>query len=277
MKKLDTFNPYRLFVGSFIPNVIMKYKKLSSTAKLVYGRLCQYAGKDGECFPAQTTLALEVAISTRQVYSCLKELEKEGFIAVIKSSGKDKLFHLHNKYVFLKHPILFESEENFRSRQEENFHSGDEANCRVRESFTKENHAKEGNLEDNCSERNNLRSEQHKHVDPLYKNSNPVKPIFIIGFSMDSKKFTTPKSVSQDELIKFFEESYSRIDIWNEFSHAAAWLVAHPETIQSVEDQDGNYFRFLTKWFQNKENKIQKWAIKYNRADYEPNSPYEYQ
>jgi hypothetical protein len=44
-------NPFRLFVGSMIPNWLQCRPEVSQGAKLAYARLAQYAGKDGGCLP----------------------------------------------------------------------------------------------------------------------------------------------------------------------------------------------------------------------------------
>src|SRR5688572_3926181 len=58
------FNPYRMWVGSFIPNWLMR-QKISPGAKLAYARLAQYAGKDGQCYPSQKDLADELGVGER--------------------------------------------------------------------------------------------------------------------------------------------------------------------------------------------------------------------
>jgi len=78
----QVFNPYRRFPGTFIPEQICKYKGLSPGAKLVYGRLCRYAGKNGAAYPALNTLGAETGLGETQVRCYLKELEREQFIAV---------------------------------------------------------------------------------------------------------------------------------------------------------------------------------------------------
>ena len=95
------YNPYKMFVGSFIPNWLMKCSKISSTAKLCYARLAQYAGETGYCYPNQEQLAEELGISRRQVIRVLKELEAKTFIEVEKPNGLDKLKHFRNKYRFI--------------------------------------------------------------------------------------------------------------------------------------------------------------------------------
>jgi len=150
MKVGEVFNPYGIFVGSFVPNALLRYKGLSSTAKLLWARLAQYAGKNGECFPSQKTLAEELGITERQIITMLKQLVAKGFIKQEKPKGLDKLVHKTSRYYFLWHKYFDisqtsdgnqmcspESEENFTSDSEENFTSSE------RESIEKEREYKE--------------------------------------------------------------------------------------------------------------------------------------
>ena len=100
------FNPYRLFVGAFIPNVLMEYTGISQGAKLIWARLAQYAGEKGEAYPAIDTLAKDIGTEERQCRRYLKELENKKFIKVLRAGGKDKLLHKTNRYVFLWNAIL---------------------------------------------------------------------------------------------------------------------------------------------------------------------------
>lgn len=108
MKLGQQFNPYHMFVGSFIPNCIMKSKELTHADKLVWARLAQYAGKDGECYPKQAQIAEEVGASISTVKLSIKNLVDLELIEVIKPEGKDKLNHVHDKYIFIWNP-LYES------------------------------------------------------------------------------------------------------------------------------------------------------------------------
>jgi hypothetical protein len=76
------FNPYKRFNGAFIPEAICKYKGVSPGAKLVYGRLCRYAGEDGATYPAIPTLAAETGMSETQARRYIRELEAKRFIEV---------------------------------------------------------------------------------------------------------------------------------------------------------------------------------------------------
>jgi hypothetical protein len=85
---------------------MMRSRELSPGAKLVWGRLAHYAGKDGLCIPAVETLAVEVALTERQVYNHLRTLKGRGFI---RTDGRFRGgAQLSNSYVFLWHRIFDE-------------------------------------------------------------------------------------------------------------------------------------------------------------------------
>jgi len=91
-------NPYKLFVGSFLPNWLLKRSEVTPGAKLLYARLSQYAGEDGECRPAQATLAAELGIAVRTVKAQLKELHRHELI-----DSQQRGFNKTNLYFFLSH------------------------------------------------------------------------------------------------------------------------------------------------------------------------------
>lgn len=95
------YNPHRLFTGAIIPNWLLAQPTLSSGAKLCFARLCQYAGEDGECWPAQATLAGELGLNVRQVRRLLRELADAGLIAVKTGTGRRA-----SAYRFLRHPWM---------------------------------------------------------------------------------------------------------------------------------------------------------------------------
>ena len=95
-----------MFVGSFLPNCLLRYPNLSSSAKLLWARLSQYSGERGYCWPKQEVLAEEIGLSSERVRKLLKELETEGFIKVERPSGVDRLNHAPNKYYFVYHEIF---------------------------------------------------------------------------------------------------------------------------------------------------------------------------
>lgn len=79
----DTINPYQMFFSALVPKSLLKCD-ISDGAKLLYGLLAYYAGKDGRCFPWVDTLAHEMGVSDDTITRRLTELEKRGFIARIR-------------------------------------------------------------------------------------------------------------------------------------------------------------------------------------------------
>jgi len=47
----QSFNPFGLFNGILIPEMLVRAIKISPGSKLAYGRLARYAGQDGDCLP----------------------------------------------------------------------------------------------------------------------------------------------------------------------------------------------------------------------------------
>ncbi len=94
-------NPWRMFVGSMIPNWLQCRREISQGAKLAYARLAQYAGKGGDCFPRQITLAAELGVSERTANEYIRALVKSRLIE------KERLgLGLSNRYFFLDHPWI---------------------------------------------------------------------------------------------------------------------------------------------------------------------------
>lgn len=63
-----------------IPYAVFTDRDLSHAAKLTYGRLKLYAGKDGRCYPKHETLASEVCLRGRQLRTVLSELRAAGWV-----------------------------------------------------------------------------------------------------------------------------------------------------------------------------------------------------
>ena len=94
----DRFNPYKEFVGAWIPNWLLRRDEISANAKLVYARLAQYGGKDGECFPLQETIASETGLSEYQVCRAIGQLKRVKLIDSVQRG-----LHKPNMYHFLIH------------------------------------------------------------------------------------------------------------------------------------------------------------------------------
>jgi hypothetical protein len=103
-------NPWRQFVGAFIPNWLLCRSEISQGAKLCYARLAQFAGKDGACFPRQETLAVELGVSERQARDYLREL---GEFDLIESEQRG--LGTSNSYAFLDHAWIYEGQPAMRA------------------------------------------------------------------------------------------------------------------------------------------------------------------
>jgi hypothetical protein len=101
----DIYNPWRMFNGCFIPNAVLRCRDLSARAKLVFGRLCQYAGENGEAYPTYRTLAREVGVERRQAMRAIQELEAFGLVRAVGQRREDGSSR-SNTYVFLWHEIF---------------------------------------------------------------------------------------------------------------------------------------------------------------------------
>lgn len=100
-------NPWRRFIGAFVPNWLMMRSEVSPQAKLLYGRLAQYAGQKGVAWPRQDTLAAQLGgLSDRTIRRHVKELKEHGLIYVLPRDNKN----FPNKYKFLDHPWMHEGE-----------------------------------------------------------------------------------------------------------------------------------------------------------------------
>ena len=107
----DIYNPWRMFHGCFIPNAVLRCVGLSARGKLVFGRLCQYAGENGEAFPSYRSLAREVGVQRRCAIKAVRELEEFGLIKAINHWRNDGA-PVSNSYVFLWHEIFHSSANN---------------------------------------------------------------------------------------------------------------------------------------------------------------------
>jgi hypothetical protein len=75
----ERFIPWRRLMGAMIPDPVMA-SELSAGAKLAYGVLARFAGRDGVCRPSARTIAERLGVSDRQVKSYVSELVRAGYI-----------------------------------------------------------------------------------------------------------------------------------------------------------------------------------------------------
>lgn len=117
-----TINPYRLFVGAFIPNWLMRCQDITHGAKMAYARLCQYADKEtGEAWPSQDVWADEIGVSVRQLRRYVEELEGYKLIQTVRRGLSES-----NVYRFLEHPLMSGQERTDMSSPDGTHMSGQE-------------------------------------------------------------------------------------------------------------------------------------------------------
>ena len=68
-----------------VPGNVLRDSIIGPAAKLLYGRLKRYAGKDGKAYPKHETLASEICLADRQVRYLLMELRAAGWIDWVRT------------------------------------------------------------------------------------------------------------------------------------------------------------------------------------------------
>lgn len=95
--KNKVINTYKAFIGCVVPNWLLRRKEISQGAKLLYGRLSQYAGKNGKAYPKMATLADEVGVSRQQASTYMNELLSHKLIKKERRGlGKPNTYHFLN-------------------------------------------------------------------------------------------------------------------------------------------------------------------------------------
>lgn len=94
-------NPFKLFNGSFVPEWLMTTSVVSSNAKIIYARLCRYAGENGRCYPKLDELADEVGLPLSTMRRALDELVAQRMVETARRG-----LGLPNDYYFLWHELM---------------------------------------------------------------------------------------------------------------------------------------------------------------------------
>lgn len=105
----EAFSPYKRFHVLPFPDSLLQSTEFPAGAKLVYGRLCRYAGQKSFGWPTPATLGAEVGLGERQVQKYLDLFEIEGYIRREQKFGSDGR-QMSNNIVLLWH-ASFEDED----------------------------------------------------------------------------------------------------------------------------------------------------------------------
>ena len=109
------FNPWRGACGFYPPDVVGRDRSLGLTdgQKRLYERLVRYAGRDGRCWPSQTTLAAELGKVERQVRYDLGKLRAVGLIewhSRKAENGRGSVYQFRGHPIFERQPIAGQAE-----------------------------------------------------------------------------------------------------------------------------------------------------------------------
>lgn len=135
----EPFNPFGLFNGIFIPECLASCRWLSGGAKLAWGRLARYAGRDGRCYPTMAALGREIGVGERQAQKYVAELERHQLVRRV--SRYLGLAQTSNGFEFLWHGLF---EEGMSDQEGVNDRSGE----RVNDRSPKESHFEESQIEE---------------------------------------------------------------------------------------------------------------------------------
>jgi len=112
MRPGERFNPYKRLLGAFIPNAILRNPDLSFGAKVLYGRLAQFSGDNGRCYPSHSKIAAELGVKPRNVRNLIKELLEYGLLAKEAPTPHERgKLKKSTTYFFLWHICLDEQQE----------------------------------------------------------------------------------------------------------------------------------------------------------------------
>jgi hypothetical protein len=112
----DRFNPHRMFNSLWIPDWLSERTELDPADKLVFGKLNQFSGENGYCWPFIKTLAQKIGVSEKTVERATQRLEELGLLEVErpedrKNWSNEELVGLEtcgNRYFFIVHEWMLD-------------------------------------------------------------------------------------------------------------------------------------------------------------------------
>jgi len=199
MKVGEKFNPFRIFNGIYIPEALVKVpvSQLSQGAKIAYGRLCRYGGRDGKTYPNREDLACEIGCSVRQLDNYIKEL-KDFRLIDVKRTGLGK----NNEYFYLWHELFDSniSSENIRDAVMQWQYSSTTNKKKVAITLYKESNSKESNKKrDTADTVNNQLIENIKDILITYRSE--INPYAIANTATICAICDSLKEFNVDEML----------------------------------------------------------------------------
>lgn len=156
MKVGQTYRPYQLFVGSIIPNWLMRRSEISFGAKVLFARLAQYKGESGQCYPSQETLAAELGTTDRNIRNIMQELVDYYLIRKIQRGMNQS-----NMYEFIWHSWAEDAASEPERKDSSSPVRNDSSVPGWKDSSDKENHTKENHIKENQKERECVTGPEH--------------------------------------------------------------------------------------------------------------------
>jgi hypothetical protein len=93
--------PYGQFVFAPMPNWLLCRTEISLGAKVVYGRLLQYAGKHAAARPRRQTLARDTGMTISALDRYIRQLKKAQLVEIERPNRRGA-----NRYFFPRHPWM---------------------------------------------------------------------------------------------------------------------------------------------------------------------------
>lgn len=201
-------NPYKLYKGSFIPEWLEIDPEISHGAKIVYARLCRFAGKDGIAYPKIETIALSVGIGVRQAKRYTSELKDKGLIDIDQRGlGKS------NVYRFLDPGDRFDtSEVTYMTPREDRFDTSEVTDMTLPyiednhyKIITEDNHSKEANTKKIMELTNkiliHLNNRAGENFEPKWANKQYIHERLIEGADPEMMKMVIELKAIQSQKI----------------------------------------------------------------------------
>lgn len=98
------FNPGRHYPAAIVPAWLLPRPEVNAMAKLLYGRLCGYCGRNDHCWPGLDSLAKQLGVSRSCIEQRMRELRKAGLIIAVSRQSQNR----SSVYFFPVHPWMTE-------------------------------------------------------------------------------------------------------------------------------------------------------------------------
>jgi Helix-turn-helix domain len=169
----------------FIPEAVARYRGISPGAKVAYGRLCRYAGENGEAHPSFKALANEVGASETQARLYVRELVRGGFMECAVRLDPDGR-QTSNRYFFLWHPAFDGAAGKARKKPPSGVRKT--AGGRVRKTAPEENHHQENHHQESHHQESQKEESQAKTPEAIVELRAAVSAAMLLHDSVKKQK-----------------------------------------------------------------------------------------